>query len=204
MQRAASRPEVADTMISIPHPYPEGEASRYIGRHLDEARGGSSVAYVIRKRRREGHERECENSDDPRECKSGIEGPSPFVGVVEIRAVDAEHLLAELSFWLAVDAWGNGYMTEAVAAVVDYAFSSTSTSKSSKSSSFLPRNLNRLYAYHMVRNPACGVLLKRNGFAQEGILRDRVRKHDRFEDVAICAVLRRDWESRRRGQSGAA
>jgi RimJ/RimL family protein N-acetyltransferase len=38
-------------------------------------------------------------------------------------------------------------------------------------------------------------VLRKNGFAREGILRDRVRKTGRFEDVALCAVLADDWKS---------
>jgi len=30
IQKAAGNREIADTMISLPHPYPEGEAERYI------------------------------------------------------------------------------------------------------------------------------------------------------------------------------
>jgi len=29
IQKAASAQKIADTMISLPHPYPEGEAARY-------------------------------------------------------------------------------------------------------------------------------------------------------------------------------
>jgi len=56
--------------------------------------------------------------------------------------------------------------------------------------------LNRLCAYHMVRNPASGKVLQKNGFVQEGLLRQRVRKWGVFEDVALLAILRRDWQGK--------
>jgi RimJ/RimL family protein N-acetyltransferase len=56
-------------------------------------------------------------------------------------------------------------------------------------------SLNRLYAYHMARNPASGKVLKKNGFVQEGLLRQRVRKWGVFEDVVLLAILREDWEN---------
>jgi RimJ/RimL family protein N-acetyltransferase len=56
--------------------------------------------------------------------------------------------------------------------------------------------LNRLYAYHMVRNPASGKVLQKNGFVQEGLLRQRVRKWGVFEDVALLAILHRDWQGK--------
>jgi len=53
--------------------------------------------------------------------------------------------------------------------------------------------LNRLYAYHMTRNPASRRVLEKNGFRKEGVLRQRVRKWGKFEDVALWAFLREDW-----------
>jgi [ribosomal protein S5]-alanine N-acetyltransferase len=35
IQEKASARAIADTTISIPHPYPSGEAERYIARQLD-------------------------------------------------------------------------------------------------------------------------------------------------------------------------
>jgi RimJ/RimL family protein N-acetyltransferase len=54
-------------------------------------------------------------------------------------------------------------------------------------------SLSRLYAYHMLRNPGSGRILQKNGFVQEGVLRQRVRKWGVFEDVALWAMLRQDW-----------
>ncbi len=54
--------------------------------------------------------------------------------------------------------------------------------------------LNRLYAYHMVRNPGSGKVLRKNGFIQEGVLCQRIRKWDVFEDVQLWAILRQDWQ----------
>lgn len=53
--------------------------------------------------------------------------------------------------------------------------------------------LNRLYACHMLRNPASGRVLEKNGFRQEGLLRQRVKKWGQFEDVLLWAILKQDW-----------
>jgi [ribosomal protein S5]-alanine N-acetyltransferase len=55
-------------------------------------------------------------------------------------------------------------------------------------------NLNRLYAYHMMRNPASGKVLQKNGFTQEGFLHQRIRKWGVFEDAKLSAMLRQDWQ----------
>ncbi len=44
----------------------------------------------------------------------------------------------------------------------------------------------------MVRNPASGRVLEKIGFVREGLLRQRVRKWGVYEDVVLCALLRRD------------
>ncbi len=159
IQESVSVREIADTMISIPHPYPEGEAERYIAEQIDLGEQGTSAAFTI--------ERKADGD---------------FYGVVEVRDINQEHSQAELSFWLAVSAWGKGYMSEVVQAVLEYGFDTL--------------GLNRLYAYHMVRNPASGRVLEKNGFEKEGVLRQRVRKWGILEDVCLWAVLAEDWPGR--------
>jgi len=156
IQKAASARKIADTMISLPHPYPAGEAELYVARQQAERKTGHSVTFTI--------EQKAEG------C---------FCGLVEVRDIDREHSQGELSFWLTVEAWGRGYMSDIVQAVVQYGFEDC--------------GLNRLYAYHMTRNPASGRILEKNGFKQEGLLRQRVRKWGQFEDVALWAILRQEW-----------
>jgi RimJ/RimL family protein N-acetyltransferase len=146
-------------MISIPHPYPDSEAEQYISKQLAEFENGHSVTFVIERKFKR-----------------------VFSGLIEVRDIEQEHSQAELSFWLAVEAWGQGYMSEALKPILRFAFEDL--------------GLNRLYAYHMVRNPASGKVLQKNGFVQEGLLRQRVRKWGVFEDVALLAILHRDWQGK--------
>jgi [ribosomal protein S5]-alanine N-acetyltransferase len=156
IQAAAGRREIADTMISIPHPFSSGDAERYCRARIAQSRRGRALAFGLWSR-----------------------ADQTFCGLLELRAIDREHALAELSFWLAVDCWGQGYMGEAITAVLRLAFQDL--------------GLNRVYAYHMTRNPASGRLLARLGFHAEGLLRQRVRKWGVFEDVILQALLRQDW-----------
>jgi RimJ/RimL family protein N-acetyltransferase len=162
VQDAAGRREVADTMISIRHPFTQADATRYVGSRIAAMEQARGVAFTLRTH------------------------ASAFVGFAELRDIEREHALAELSFWLAVDCWGRGYMAEALAAILRNAFRDL--------------DLNRVYAHHMVRNPASGRVLSRLGFQVEGRLRQRVRKWGRFEDVVLQALLRSEW-SEKAGQS---
>src|SRR5699024_5781163 len=85
IQQAASAREVADTMISLPHPYPDGEADRYISAQQAERDEGHATTFAVEQR-----------SEDS------------FCGIVEVRDIDREHSQAELSFWLATRVWGRG------------------------------------------------------------------------------------------------
>lgn len=156
IQEKVSVRAIADTTISIPHPYPDGEAERYITRQLNASEAGHSITFGL-------------------EYKSSKE----ICGILEIREIEQEHAQAELSFWIAAELWGQGYMSEALKPAIAFGFNHLA--------------LNRLYAYHMLRNTGSGKVLQKNGLVQEGVLRQRVRKWGVFEDVALWAILRQDW-----------
>jgi [ribosomal protein S5]-alanine N-acetyltransferase len=90
----------------------------------------------------------------------------------------------ELGYWIGKPYWGHGFATEAAGALLDFAFATAS--------------LNRVQARHLTRNPASGRVMEKLGMAHEGLFREATKKWDAFEDVAQRAVLRRDWETRRR------
>jgi RimJ/RimL family protein N-acetyltransferase len=105
-----------------------------------------------------------------------------LIGAVGLRDIEKEHSQAELGFWIAVEVWGKGYGSEASAAALRYGFEEL--------------KLNRIYAHHMVRNPASGRVLEKIGMKREGLLRQRVKKWGVFEDVTLLAILREDWSER--------
>lgn len=100
------------------------------------------------------------------------------LGLVALKHIDVEHGQAELSFWIDPAYWGKGFAREAAQRLVAHAFGTA--------------GLRRLVAYYMVRNPASGKVLAGLGFAQEGLLRQCVRKWGLLEDVVACAMLAPD------------
>ncbi len=145
--------EIADTMISIPHPFSIAAARTTIAENAAGYGSGRSVHFAVQPK------------------ASAI-----LVGCAELLEIDPDHLQAELSFWIGQTAWGQGYASEAARAVVRFGFGALA--------------LNRIYAYHMLRNPASGAVLRKVGMKQEGTLRERVKKWGVFEDVALYAILR--------------
>lgn len=108
-----------------------------------------------------------------------LESARELIGVIGLANIDTEHGCAEMVFWLGVDWWGHGYTTEAARALRRYGFETL--------------GLNRIYAHHMTKNPASGRVLEKAGLRREGLLRQAIRKWDRFEDVVLYAILRQDW-----------
>ncbi len=155
LQALASDRAIADTMISIPHPYSLATARSWIAAQAHAFGTGTEVHFALI---------EAEEGE--------------LVGAAGLREIDRDHRLAELSFWIGVPWWGRGYATEAAYALLAHAFGDL--------------RLNRVYAYHMVRNPQSGNVLRKIGMKQEGLLRERVRKWGVFEDVVSMAVLAGD------------
>ena len=101
-----------------------------------------------------------------------------LVGAVSL-ALTPVHGGAELGYWIGEPAWGRGYATEAAAALCAYAFAKL--------------GVHRIQARHFTGNQASGRVMQKLGMRREGILRGAVRKADRFEDLALYAVLAPEW-----------
>ena len=102
-----------------------------------------------------------------------------LAGLIGLDHINPADSVAELWFIMAVPCWGKGYATEAAHSVIAFGFQRL--------------GLNRVCAYHLVRNPASGRVLAKIGMKREGLLRQGVRKGKVFEDVVLMALLREDW-----------
>jgi len=89
---------IAETTLTIPHPYPPGAAEAWIGRHREEAERGNALNLALERR------------DD-----------GAVLGAIGLR-LEPEHGRAEIGYWIGVPYWGNGYATEATRALIAYAF----------------------------------------------------------------------------------
>ena len=98
VEKLAGTKEVADTTLTIPHPYPPGAAEAWIGTHRDDWDNGTGANYAI-------------ISSDTDE----------LIGTVGL-SIDARHKSAELGYWVGPAFWNRGYCTEAARAVVAMAF----------------------------------------------------------------------------------
>ncbi len=183
LRRLAGRREIADTMISIPHPYTESQARIWIAGHAEAFAQGEGIHFAIQLKPAAGEDaRQPVSPPGTAAATRPREPGESIIGAIELRSIDREHAHAELSLWIGRDWWGHHFASEAALAVVRYGFEEL--------------GLNRIQAYHMVRNPASGRVMEKIGMKQEGVLRQCVRKWGRFEDVAVRAILREEWAVR--------
>jgi RimJ/RimL family protein N-acetyltransferase len=90
--------EIADTTATIPHPYGEEDARKFLAFDAAEHAAGGALRFAVR-----------------------LDG-GDLVGVVGLQQIDRGQLRAELGYWIGVPYWGRGYATEAAAVVVRYGF----------------------------------------------------------------------------------
>jgi RimJ/RimL family protein N-acetyltransferase len=108
--------------------------------------------------------------------------PDGLVGCIGL-SVAAEHRHAEIGYWIGVPYWNRGFATESAAAVLAYGFGEL--------------GLHRIVGRYFARNPGSGKVLQKLGMRHEGTLREHVRRWDRFEDLACCAILEDEWRGLR-------
>jgi ribosomal-protein-alanine N-acetyltransferase len=101
LQRLAGAREIADTTVSIPHPYELDHALAWIAQQRREAVRGRATNFAVR-----------------------LLPDGPLIGSAGLRDIDPEHLQAELGFWIGREWWGQGYAREAASAVIRFGFDS--------------------------------------------------------------------------------
>ncbi len=86
----------------------------------------------------------------------------------------------ELGYWLGSDYWGKGIASKAVKLLIDYYFGQ--------------KRYSRLHAITFSNNPASQRVLTKNGFQQEGLLREYVYKNGEMLDAPTFSLLKREWK----------
>jgi len=155
VRRLVGAREVAATTLTIPHPYTTSMAEAWIGSHAERRERGEALHWAITRR------------DD------GV-----LLGVVGLE-LENGHQRGELGYWIGVPYWGQGYCTEAVRAVVAYAFGVL--------------RLEKLVACHFAGNEASGRVMRKLGMTQEGVLRQHVLKWGQRIDLVFYGLLRAEW-----------
>lgn len=146
--------EVAKQTLSIPHPYPDGAASSFLATHAESWSTGKHAVWALARR-----------VDDL------------VVGTMSLKLTLA-HRRAEAGYWVAREAWGQGFATEALVALVAWGFDVV--------------GLHRIDAHHFTTNPASGKVMTKAGMRHEGRVRGAVWRDDVPRDLELYSILSTD------------
>ncbi len=145
---------IYDVTLLIPHSYEVRHAEEWIATHgalWERWREDWTMHFAIRRR-----------------------AEKDLVGVIGLIGRPI-HKRAEMGYWLGVEYWGKGYMTEAARAVVKFARDELGA--------------NRIEAGVFDGNEASMNVLRKAGFHEEGVLRQRFFKNGRFVDERMFGSL---------------
>jgi ribosomal-protein-alanine N-acetyltransferase len=105
---------------------------------------------------------------------------------------------AELGYWLGEEYWGNGIMSEVVAAFVDWTFANVKVRDKADNE----MGLTRVWAAMFDGNKGSESVAKKAGFEYEGKMRASVWTHGVVMDQLLYSIIKDDWEAK--GKSGSA
>ena len=156
---------IASTTRSINLPYTLAMAEDWIRPQQENWSAQSAAVFAMCWR---GNDRE-----------NAVEQNLPVIGAIGLEVCEEDEK-AELGYWISESYWGRGIATEAATAVVKFGFEMLC--------------LNKIFASHMVKNPASGRVMEKIGMSKEGVFRDHVKKWEQFEDAVFYGILARDFQ----------
>jgi len=157
VRRLANNYAVAGATLEMPYPYEPGTAENWIGSHRRKWQFRDSAAYAVT-----------------------LAETDVLLGAVSLTWINRS--MAELGYWIGEPYWGNGYCSEAVRALIGFAFEQL--------------DIDRIIAEHWRRNPASGRVMEKAGMRRFG---SRFKK-DRQRRRAELQI----YEIRRAGRAGVA
>lgn len=101
------------------------------------------------------------------------------IGCIDIR-IEPQHEKASFGYVMNRNFWNHGYMSEALAAILDFCFTKL--------------DLNRVEATHYVGNEGSGRVMEKNGMRFEGIALQEAKIKGLFHDVVHYGILRSQWD----------
>jgi len=111
--------------------------------------------------------------------QAGIWYKGSIAGVIGFHDMNWSNKSTSLGYWLGDRYQGNGVMTKACRAFVDYAFGEL--------------KLNRVEVRCAEGNSKSRAIPERLGFVKEGNIRDAERLYDHYVDHVVYGILAREW-----------
>lgn len=161
--KLANDPLIAQWTLSVPSPYTEADAIFFLNMAHEKRKEDQAYIFAIRL------------PDEP-----------TLMGCIGLHR-DTKYGTAELGYWMGAPYRRQGYVSEAVGALIDFGFRHT--------------EVPRIYAMHIEGNEPSGRALLANGLQYEARLEDHSVKNGAAQTALQYRILRREWE-RGRKQKG--
>jgi ribosomal-protein-alanine N-acetyltransferase len=158
---------VSKWVIMVPHPYKLKDAKKWIKDVSKKERGKKRDSYTF-----------------------GIELKSEkkIIGSIGVHKINKFFETATVGYWLGQKYWRQGYGSEALRVILDFAFRKL--------------KLRRLDATIIKENPSSGKLLEKYGFKKEGMRRKRLKSkatgNRKVYDEVIYGLLKQEYKPRKR------
>lgn len=110
-----------------------------------------------------------------------LKGSNKPIGSLSLTVVNELDACADVGYCIGREYWGLGYATEALKAVICFAFEEV--------------GFNRIETYHSIQNPASGRVMQKAGMRFEGLARQKYKSNLGYEDSNQYAILRDDYIS---------
>ena len=104
-----------------------------------------------------------------------------LIGTCGFHAISDYHKRIEIGYDLNRNYWGNGFMSETLSLIIDYAYNIS--------------DVNRVEAFVETPNKASRSLLEKLGFRLEGILREHEMCRGNLIDIQLLSLLRKEWKA---------
>ena len=108
-----------------------------------------------------------------------LKGQDKMIGKCILFQFSQQNRRAEIGYLLSRDYWRQGLMHQALEAVIDFAFNTL--------------DLHRIEADVDTENAASLGLLKKLGFKQEGLFKERWFVYGEWQDSVMLGLLKQDW-----------
>ncbi len=185
-------------LITPFHPFPVLETERLLLikmneshlQRLHEMRTNDAVMHYLQKPKPKTLEETMDNiksNIDLIEKQEGIswvvtvKDENLMAGVIGFWRMKKEHSRPEIGYLMLPQYWHKGIMSEALCAVIRYAFETMQA--------------NSIEADINPQNEASANILKRNGFLQEAYFRQNLFFEEKFYDSAVYSLLKSEWKS---------
>jgi len=80
----------------------------------------------------------------------------------------------EIAYWIGEEYWGNGYASEALSAIISFAFTE--------------KGYHKVWGRFFSSNPASGKVMQKVGMTKEGVLVEHIIKDGEFKDLVLYGI----------------